>query len=79
MSRSKSPGRQRDRKRHRSIQRYAPAARRRRNTSSISSPVDKRRKMADLSGDEKSRRASFENQPAVASGTGHCEEVGSDS
>lgn len=56
-SRTPSPDRRRDRKRHRSIQRYAPAARRRRNTSSVSSPIDKRRKMADSSGDEGNRQA----------------------
>lgn len=56
MSRSRSPDRRKDRKRHRSIQRYAPAGRRRRNTSSVSSPVEKRRKTADSSGDEGNRQ-----------------------
>ncbi|MCJ1468250.1 Serine/arginine repetitive matrix protein 1 [Pseudocyphellaria aurata] len=52
VSRSPSPDRRRDRKRHRSIQRYAPAGRRRRNTSSVSSPIEKRRRTADSSGGE---------------------------
>lgn len=57
MSRSRSPpDRRKDRKRHRSIQRYAPAGRRRRNSSSVSSPVEKRRKTADSSGDEGNRQ-----------------------
>ncbi|MCJ1262634.1 Serine/arginine repetitive matrix protein 1 [Lobaria immixta] len=52
ISRSPSPDRRKERKRHRSIQRYAPAGRRRRNTSSVSSPIEKRRKTADSSGGE---------------------------
>ena len=57
MNRSRSPpARRKDRKRHRSIQRYAPAGRRRRNSSSVSSPVEKRRKTADSSGDEGNRQ-----------------------
>jgi serine/arginine repetitive matrix protein 1 len=56
LSQSRSPDKRRDRKRHRSIQRYAPVGRRRRNTSSVSSPVEKRRKTADSSGDEGNRQ-----------------------
>ncbi|OJJ34004.1 hypothetical protein ASPWEDRAFT_173437 [Aspergillus wentii DTO 134E9] len=43
-SRSRSPRRE---KRRRSLQRYAPAGRRRRNTSSVSVPTEKRQKMTD--------------------------------
>ncbi len=42
------------RKRRRSIQRYEPANKRRRNTSSVSSPEDTRNRMAD-SDDEGNR------------------------
>lgn len=41
-----------ERKRRRSLERWAPAARRRRNTSSVTSPDDKRRKIADAFGDK---------------------------
>ncbi len=34
------------------MERWAPAARKRRNTSSVTSPDDKRRKIADASADE---------------------------
>ncbi|KAL8850701.1 MAG: hypothetical protein Q9221_004349 [Calogaya cf. arnoldii] len=50
-----SSPRQRERKRRRSIERYAPAARRRRNTSSDSSPIEKRHKTADSSDEEANR------------------------
>lgn len=63
-SRSRSPDRQRDRKRHRSIERYAPAARRRRNTSSVSSPIDKRRKIANYSSaDDEPKRSARSSEP----------------
>lgn len=82
-SRSLTPDKRRDRKRHRSIQRYAPAGRRRRNSSSVSSPNDKRRRMADSSGDEgitlapePLRTASPKAEKTAA---GKKEEVGSDS
>ncbi|KAM0799303.1 hypothetical protein BDR22DRAFT_822607 [Usnea florida] len=52
LNKSPTSPRQRGPKRRRSLQRYAPAGRRRRNTSSVSSPVDKRRKTADSSADE---------------------------
>jgi serine/arginine repetitive matrix protein 1 len=54
-SRSRSPG-GRDQKRRRSIERYAPE-RRRRNTSSVSSPTDTRYKRADVSEDDDIRRS----------------------
>ena len=45
--------RERRPRKHRSIERYVPGARRRRNTSSMSSPVEKRQKiLADSSADE---------------------------
>jgi serine/arginine repetitive matrix protein 1 len=66
LSHSISPDRRRDRKRHRSIERYAPAARRRRNTSSVSSPVDKRRKTTDSIEEEKSTQGvSSDERPAI--------------
>ena len=58
-SRSRSRGPTKDRKRRRSLPRYAPAARRRRNTSSVSSssPNEKRRKTADSSDEEPLRQS----------------------
>ena len=82
-SRSLTPDKRRDRKRHRSIQRYAPAGRRRRNSSSVSSPNEKRRRIVDSSGDEgitlaleplRTASPKAEKTPA-----GKKEEVGSDS
>ncbi len=43
---------QRERRRRRSLERWAPPARKRRNTSSVTSPDDKRQKIADASPDE---------------------------
>ena len=77
-SRSPSPRRE---KRHRSIQRYAPAARRRRNSSSVTPPAEKRRKTADFSGDVDDRKVprtnaeAREEPPRVTAATAN-EEVG---
>ncbi|KAF7510728.1 hypothetical protein GJ744_006094 [Endocarpon pusillum] len=49
---SRSRGNQRERRRRRSLERWAPPARKRRNTSSVTSPDDKRQKIADASPDE---------------------------
>ncbi|KAL8695945.1 MAG: hypothetical protein Q9224_003058 [Gallowayella concinna] len=72
----------RERKRRRSIERYAPAARRRRNTSSVSSPVGKRHKTADSSEEEANRQPRepiSRNPENVSTTVGRNEEVGSDS
>ncbi|KAI9773249.1 MAG: hypothetical protein M1835_006181 [Candelina submexicana] len=60
-SRSKSRSPRRERK-HRSIERYAPVGKRRRNTSSVSSSLEKRRKRADSSADEASRHLPVRQQ-----------------
>lgn len=78
MSKSPTPPRQRDRKRRRSLQRYAPAGRRRHNTSSVSSPVDKRRKTADSSADEDTEPKGIKPKTYPAEADLHAE-VGSDS
>jgi serine/arginine repetitive matrix protein 1 len=50
--RSRSPSNGgRERKRRRSMQRYEPANKRRRNTSSVSSPIETRNKKADTEDD----------------------------
>ena len=81
--RRSSPSPRRPRKR--SIERYVPGARRRRNSSSISSPAEKRRKTADSSADEGTR----DRKPELTEPTGSspersktlapADEVGSDS
>ncbi|EHA23396.1 hypothetical protein ASPNIDRAFT_131008, partial [Aspergillus niger ATCC 1015] len=52
------------RKRRRSIERYAPVARRRRNTSSVSVPSDKRKRMADEDEDAAKRSPPQAEKPS---------------
>lgn len=75
-SRSKTP--EKPRKRHRSLERYQPAARRRRDTSSVSSTAQrKRQKSADVSDDERGK--SKRRRRDADEGTLKGEEVSSDS